>query len=683
MVRASTALSRRPLEATEGASEKSPRVLVVEVDESARSVLEVQLKRDHFEVLTARSGAEALRLLAAGRALPDVVVLATKLDGGEDGYSLCAELKGDKRTSAIPVVMLARAGEENPQALAEVVGVSECLARPLYVRDVAIHVRLAISGRDETGAVVLYASDVAPAHVLRAVLSSNQTGQLELLDGRGVVDFSQGRVLDARVDGLSGTDALVRALVLSAGQYRLRLGPVAAAAQLHFSLRELVNHVFPRIARWDRLLLRSVPLEALLQVDFAQLATALPDLPDAVNGVVRLFDGRRDVRKVLLDSPLHETITLEVITRLYLLGVVVPAAHTLAEEGELAAPVGLFEPRDDEAQERMVSLFGEGVPDVQLYGGSASAGATAPDWTQAPEYDGLPDEAVRSLKAFMTRTVVEAPEEKASPQDAALVDFARGATEPLQPSLSEALAMVAPTPPSGQAAASSKPWEDEVESRFFDQPEAELTPVAEGAARGSVAHAALGIEPVTQAERTVADARATRTMTWAMVAALLLAGVAVALYQWASATAPVQKPVLAAEPRPVLELPPLEPPVEIIKENPLTVEALGQASALYEQGKLAEALAMLEEIVNNDPSSSQAWLMLALARYDSGDNDGAWEAASTTLAVDPTAARAHLLLATVHIAAGRKDEGKAEVARYLEKDPAGKHAEEARALLRR
>jgi CheY-like chemotaxis protein len=210
MLRASTAVSRRPLEDASSAEPRNARVLVIESDESARSVLEVQLKRDHFDVTLARSGAEVHRLMGAGRELPDVVVLATRL-GDEDGYSLCAELRGDARTSSLPVVMLANAGEENPQALAEVVGVSQCLARPLYVRDVAIHVRLAIAPRDENGAVLLDCNDISPAYVLRAVLSASQAGRLELLGGRGVIEFADGRVLDASVDGNSGGDSMVRA----------------------------------------------------------------------------------------------------------------------------------------------------------------------------------------------------------------------------------------------------------------------------------------------------------------------------------------------------------------------------------------------------------------------------------------------------------------------------------------
>lgn len=681
MVRAQAAVSRRPLEDSSSAEPRSPRVLIVEADDSARSVLDVALRRDHFEVQVARSGAEAHRQLALGRELPDVVVLATRL-GDEDGYSFCAELRGDRRTSAIPVVMIAGAKEDSPQALAEVVGVSQCLARPLFARDVAIHVRLSIAPRDESGAVILYTAEVSPAQALRAVLSSSQSGRLELLGGRGVVSFADGRVLDAAVDGISGGDAMVRALVLSAGQYTLKLGAPVGSPALQFSLRDLVTSIFPRIARWERLLLRSVPLEALLQVDFGQLAAALPDLPDAVNGVVRLFDARRDVRRVLLDSPLHETITLEVITRLYLMGVLVPAAHALTDEGEPALPVKLFEPRDNEAEERMQALFGDGVPELQLSAAEPTQ-TPEPDWTQAPEWDGVPPEAARTLQAFMTRTVIEPPEPAKDKGE--LFDFARGELSLDQPSLSEALAQIAPTPPPEAQAEAPRPWNEtaEIEAKFFDQREdPELTPVL----APSVSQAALGIEPVTRNERagSASQVRANQAMTWVMVAALLLAGVALAIWQYAAGSAPAPvAPVQVELAPPVLELPPLEPVVEIVPQNPATVEALAEATALYEAGQWAEAVARLEQIVADDPTSSQAWLMLGLARYDSGDTNGAFEAASTTLAIDPLAARAHLLIATVYLAQGKRDEGRAEVEKYLQADPEGKYSEEARALLRR
>src|SRR5258705_13216227 len=89
----------------------SRRVMVVDSDQSSRSILEVSLKRAGFEVAIASGGREALQEIAASQKLPAVVVISTELNG-EDGYSLCAQLRADARTAKVPVMLLARAEEE-------------------------------------------------------------------------------------------------------------------------------------------------------------------------------------------------------------------------------------------------------------------------------------------------------------------------------------------------------------------------------------------------------------------------------------------------------------------------------------------------------------------------------------------------------------------------------------------
>src|SRR5262245_7921531 len=81
------------------------RVLIVDADPSTRSILEVALKRSGFDVSSATTGREAFDALSTGK-LPNVVVLSSDLHG-EDGYSLCAQLRGDERTEKLPVLLLA------------------------------------------------------------------------------------------------------------------------------------------------------------------------------------------------------------------------------------------------------------------------------------------------------------------------------------------------------------------------------------------------------------------------------------------------------------------------------------------------------------------------------------------------------------------------------------------------
>ena len=69
----------------------------------------------------------------------------------------------------------------------------------------------------------------------------------------------------------------------------------------------------------------SVPLEAVLCPDLRALLAQIAQLPEEVEPVVRLFDGERTVRAVVLESSLPESLVLQVTNRLYASGALLPA----------------------------------------------------------------------------------------------------------------------------------------------------------------------------------------------------------------------------------------------------------------------------------------------------------------------------------------------------------------------
>src|SRR5512140_356853 len=103
---------------------RPPKVLVVESDESARSVLAVTLKAAGFEVLQAETGALALR----ARKESDVALAIVSSDlAGEDGFSVVAQMRGEGPNPSMPVVLLARGGEAQVRELSKVVDADEVL----------------------------------------------------------------------------------------------------------------------------------------------------------------------------------------------------------------------------------------------------------------------------------------------------------------------------------------------------------------------------------------------------------------------------------------------------------------------------------------------------------------------------------------------------------------------------
>lgn len=420
------------------AAGRKPLVLVIDPDESTRSVLEVAMARDGFEVWSSATAKLGLMLLQ-GR-LPDAIILESDL-GGEDGFSFVAQLRGEERLSQIPVLLLARADDQNVEAMADVVGVDDFIQKPAYARDVAALVRVELAKR-QGGPLLFDSKLLAPAQLLRALMSCPRSGRLLLVDGRAEVRFRSGKVVDARFDKRGGSiDALVRALALTSGTYELVAEPVDGFAELKCGLRELVDLVMPRLQKWQRVLQRSLPLDARLTVDFGRLATGLKAMPDEVNRIVQLFDGFRSVEEVLVDSSFNETLTLEVATRLYLMGVLGPARDSKVELVEPRPMPRLFEPRATEAEELMQQLFA-GTAEIRAddttmaedkdwfspaaLGSELDLADPNGGWTTAPVPEslaaGLAPELARQLDAFQTPMRVEA--QQVAPEVVAAQKFA-------------------------------------------------------------------------------------------------------------------------------------------------------------------------------------------------------------------------------------------------------------------
>ena len=681
----------------------SARVLIVESDESARSVLAVTLRAAGMDVLEADTGAMALKL-ARENAL-ELAIVSSDLNG-EDGISVVAQMRGEERDRSMPVVLLAKGGEEGLHQLSKVVDAGEVLLKPAFAKEVAAVAVMQLSERTLDGTVKLDASQAPPNQLLRALLNGDRSGVFELCGGRAHIAFRKGMVIDAQVDLHHGPDALVKALALHVGPYRVAFRPVQFAPAFQLGAREVLHRIEPRLRAFSELAGQSVNLDAVLGIEFPALARALPSLPDAANAIVRLFDGLRTVRQVVLDSAQDELLTLQVTQRLMALSIIKVdegqhQAHDKAPE--------MFGARKDDADKQMAELF-SGAP-LQV---AAEGGAESTDWADVlirgePEGDPsagwvagkLEPELAKQLEAFDIKAIEEparAPPEVLSPAVLELKEFA--APIPLTETVKAPV--VTPEPATPIEAASI----DALESGFFEHPSganrlpdpARTPPSARAGSAGisSAALKAVSTPPPMRAVTTTTSGAAvepTRSPTMIIAALLLVVAVAIVAAMFGRGETPAPTPPVAVVPAP--PKPPEPAPVEVVRvEKPETAEALKAATDLYESGKMKEAVEALERIVADDPGSDAAWMMLGLARYDSGDAPGAAEAANTVLALDPKNARAHLLLATMLIdqwkrAPNPEDKAKArkaaddEIQRYLDNDPNGKFADEARALLKR
>jgi len=106
----------------------------------------------------------------------------------------------------------------------------------------------------------------------------------------------------------------------------------------------------------------------------------------------------------------------------------------------------------------------------------------------------------------------------------------------------------------------------------------------------------------------------------------------------------------------------------------------GEGVALIESGKTLEAVKVLSVNAQSNPSPA-GWFLLGLAKFEAGDNEGARQAVVEALKLNPRHGRARMLLAAIYLNASQPALATAELKRYLELEPQGPYAVQARLLL--
>jgi len=116
------------------------RAVVVEDDPDIVELIEHYLEAEGFEVEAVADGRKALDRLRAASPDVDVVILDLQLPG-MDGVTLCAELRRDKRTRTLPVIMLTARGDEADRVVGLEVGADDYVVKPFSPKELVARVR--------------------------------------------------------------------------------------------------------------------------------------------------------------------------------------------------------------------------------------------------------------------------------------------------------------------------------------------------------------------------------------------------------------------------------------------------------------------------------------------------------------------------------------------------------------
>jgi CheY-like chemotaxis protein len=312
-------------------------LLLVDADAKSLRVMEVSLKKAGFQVTTAIHGKDALEKVQISP--PDLVLAETRMPE-MDGLELCKVLKSDDRFRHIPFVFLTnqKAVESKVKGLEQ--GADDYLTKPIYIKEVVTRVRMIlqkvekdrIERKETKNGFVGNLSDMGVVDLVQTFEIGRKTGVIKLEGERaGVVYFKEGRVTDAELGRLRGENAFYRMLNTFEGKFEVSFVQVDRPERIEVSTQGLLMEGMRRLDEWGRMLEQLPPLETIFELDYSQLSDRLAEIPDEVNGLLRLFDGRRNLSRVVDDSDFEDLAALGIISKLYFEGLIKEIGVTSTE----------------------------------------------------------------------------------------------------------------------------------------------------------------------------------------------------------------------------------------------------------------------------------------------------------------------------------------------------------------
>ena len=161
------------------------RILVVDDEPAVTDLLAYNLRKAHYDVLTAADGRTALRL--AGESKPDLILLDLMIPE-VDGLDVCRELR---KSSGVPIIMITARGEEIDRVVGLEIGADDYVTKPFSVRELMARVKAVLrrAQKDGTDALRREASTIlrGPGNILidverRAVTVADTSIELTRLE---------------------------------------------------------------------------------------------------------------------------------------------------------------------------------------------------------------------------------------------------------------------------------------------------------------------------------------------------------------------------------------------------------------------------------------------------------------------------------------------------------------------
>jgi CheY-like chemotaxis protein/Flp pilus assembly protein TadD len=308
-------------------------LLLVDGDPKSLRVMEVSLRKAGYSVTTAVNGTDALEKVNISP--PDLIISDIKMPV-MDGFEFCKKLKANSKVATIPFIFLTnqKAIEDKIRGLE--LGVDDYLTKPIYIKEIITRVKIllqkyereGLQRRDQKAHFVGSLAEMGVVDLIQTIEIGRKTGVMFLTSTeghakQGKIYFRNGKVIDAESGKLRGEQAIYRLLLWGSGDFEIDFQvSLVHPDNIALSSQGLLMEGMRRVDEWGRMFEQLPPLETVFEVDYLELADRLSEIPDEVNGILRLFDGRRSLLEVVDDSDFDDLEALEIISKLYFEGLI-------------------------------------------------------------------------------------------------------------------------------------------------------------------------------------------------------------------------------------------------------------------------------------------------------------------------------------------------------------------------
>ncbi|MBN1959908.1 MAG: response regulator [Deltaproteobacteria bacterium] len=314
-------------------------LLLVDNDPKSLRVLEVSLRKAGFSVTTAINGRDAIEKVRISP--PELIISDTKMPE-MDGFEFCNSLKNDAKLIGIPFIFLTAQKSIDYKVKGLELGVDDYLTKPIYIKEIITRIKIllekrekeSLEKRDPRSKFAGDLSDMGVVDLIQTIEIGRKTGKIKFQhpDGQiAAIYFKNGKVIDAESGRLHGERAVYRLLIWNGGSFEIEFGTTERNDTIELSSQGLLMEGMRRVDEWGRLLEQLPPLETRFAVDPKELTERLAEIPDEVNGILKLFDSKRSLMQVVDECEMGDLEAMNFISKLYFEGLIYDITSREAE----------------------------------------------------------------------------------------------------------------------------------------------------------------------------------------------------------------------------------------------------------------------------------------------------------------------------------------------------------------